>query len=402
MQCGGDDRIISRKVKAMDLFTERELKGLLAQQGTTCVSLFAPTQPGAGQVGTIRWKNLVREADVQLTARGLRPADIHALLRPAAAALDDGAFWTNQGQGLAWFLAPGLSKSFWVPVAFAEQAITADRFHLKPLVAVTAGAAFFVLALSQTTVRLFQGSAFGLHEIDLKTLPHGLAAALGFEDQQSSPSAHGRDLAVRRGGWSALDFHGQGVDTDEKKKDILRYFQEIDRSLSSYLRGQKAPLVLASVEYLWPIYKQANSYAHLLAEGVAGHPDRLSAPELHARAWPLVRTVFAARPRKAVEQYHQLAGTGRTCNDLHQVVRAATDGTLQILWVAGDRACWGRWNGASPRPKVRAAPEPGDEDLLNLAVWHTLQHRGTVYVVPAADVPGGDVAAGIFWLPTRR
>ena len=37
---------------------------------------------------------------------------------------------------------------------------------------------------------------------------------------------------------------------DERKDELLRYFQHIDRGLHALLREETAPLVLAGVEYL--------------------------------------------------------------------------------------------------------------------------------------------------------
>jgi hypothetical protein len=192
------------------------------------------------------------------------------------------------------------------------------------------------------------------------------------------------------------------VDTEDKKADILRYFQLVNRGLQDYLLGQKVPLVLASVDYLWPIYRLANTYAHLLNEGVSGSPDCLSAQELHAKAWPLVQPIVEAKERRAAELYDRLAGTGRTSHELKEIVNVAYRGELEMLWVAGDCERWGRWDSTGAVMTIHAQREMGDEDLLNLAAWHTLCHGGSVFVSPTQKVPAGDVAAGIFWLPTRQ
>ncbi|MEO6887603.1 MAG: hypothetical protein ABI456_01165 [Ktedonobacteraceae bacterium] len=62
---------------------------------------------------------------------------------------------------------------------------------------------------------------------------------------------------------------GQGEDsTAAPKEQLLRYFQRINRGLQSVLRGERAPLVLAGVEHLLPIYRKVNTYAHVLDQGV--------------------------------------------------------------------------------------------------------------------------------------
>jgi hypothetical protein len=191
------------------------------------------------------------------------------------------------------------------------------------------------------------------------------------------------------------------VGIDDVKDDLLRYFQQVDRGLHDVLRTERDPLVLASVEYLWPIYRQANTYPHLLEQGIAGSPDRLTDPELHARAWALVQPHFQQAQRKAAALYDQLAGTGRTAKDLAEVVRAASEGRIEVLFVAWGQERWGTFT-ASTGVTVHEEAEPGDEDLLNLAAVHTLRHDGTVYVVPPEEVPGGGLLAGIYWLPQAQ
>jgi hypothetical protein len=289
-----------------------------------------------------------------------------------------------------------------MPVAFRESVATSDRFHIKPMIPLVSDKTYCVLAISQTNVRLFKGSQFGLAQVELKTMPRSKAEALGFATEKERLGVHAPLVTGKRGGWSAADLHGQGVDESDKKDDLLRYFQAINRDLTAYLRGQKVPLDLASVDYLWPIYRRANTYAHLLSEGIAGSPDRLGAHELHSNSWPLVQPVVEAKQRGASELYNQLAGTGRTCHELNEVVNAAYRGQLETLWIAGDCERWGHFESAKAGVSLHSEPERCDEDMLNFAAWHTLRHNGSVFVVPKRDVPSGDEAAGIFWLPTRR
>ena len=68
------------------------------------------------------------------------------------------------------------------------------------------------------------------------------------------------------------------------------------------------PLLLAGVEYLLPIYKEANTYPHLIDTVIKGNPDLLSADELHKSAWEIIRPLFQAAQEEAFAHYQQLAG----------------------------------------------------------------------------------------------
>ena len=60
---------------------------------------------------------------------------------------------------------------------------------------------------------------------------------------------------------------GHGGVTDDTKENLLKYFRLIDRGLHDLLKDERAPLVLAGVEYLFPIYREANTYPRLIEGG---------------------------------------------------------------------------------------------------------------------------------------
>jgi len=385
----------------MDLLTKDDLKVLLLKGRPPCVSFFLPTHRGGGQADPICWKNLLGQAAEGLERRGLRPARGRELLGPARYLLDDAAFWKTTSDGLAYFVSPAFVRSYRLPAPFAEQVVVADRFHVTPLLPLLSGdGRYYVLALSQDRVRLLHGTALGLHEVDVSGLPTSLAQALRFHDRDEPLIFHTHP-ALKLGRWGAI-FSGQGVGIDDHKDDLLLYFRQIDHGLHQVLRDEHAPLLLASVDYLWPIYHQANTYAHLLEHGVHGNPDRLSEKELHEKAWAVVKPAFEKAEAQAAAQYAQLAGTGRTANDVAEVVRAAYGGHVAVLFVARGRERLGRFDAAAGAVEVHEAPGPGDEDLLNFAAIHTLLHAGLVYVTEPGKVPGGGPLAAIHWLPLAR
>jgi len=385
----------------MDLLSKDDLKVLLMKSQPPCVSIYLPTHRGGGEEDHIRWKNLLGRAEEALAARGLRRAVAEALLGPARYLLDDAAFWKTQSDGLAYFLSPRFVRSYRLPVAFAEQVVAADRFHITPLLPLLhSDGRYFLLALSQNRVRVLHGTAFGAHALDTAGLPTSLAQALRFHDRDEPLIFHTHP-ALKLGRWGAI-FSGQGVGVDDHKDDLLLYFRQIDRGLSHLLHDEHAPLVLASVDYLWPIYHKANSYPHLLDEGVAGNPDRLSEKELHDKTWPIVKRAFDTAQGLAAAQYNQLAGTGRTSNDLAEVVRAAYGGQVAVLFVARDGEQPGTYDATRGTVAVHEEARPGDEDLLNFAAIHTLLHAGTVYAVKTDEVPGGGLLAATYWLPLSR
>jgi hypothetical protein len=384
----------------MDALTRQDIQALLLHEAGPCVSLLLPTHRGGAGEDVIRWKNLLQEAEGGLVARGTRAPEARELLRPAARLLDDRTFWKSSGDGLAFFLEPGFARFWRLSLRPRPQAVVGRRFHVKPLLALLQGdGRFYVLALSQKRVRLLEGTRDATREVDLAGVPHSLAEALRFHDKDEPLLFHTHP-ALGLGRWGAI-FHGHGVGIDDAKDDLLNYFRQIDRGLHELLRGGHAPLVLASVEYLWPLYRQANTYPHLLEGGVRGHPDHLSPQALHDRAWALVAPDFCAAQRQAA-LYARLAGTGRTFSDPAEAAVAASRGRVQVLLLADGKECPGAFD---PQAGTAALHEPahlGDEDLLNVAAVYTLRHGGTVHVVPPRAVPSGGPVAGVYWLPGAR
>ena len=384
----------------MDLFSRDDLKTLLAEHRTPCVSIFMPPHRGGGQEDPIRWRVHVGEAEKHLVATGLRASDAQELLEPARNLLEDVTFWKHQCDGLAFFLASQFLRLYRLPLAFEDLVVVADRFHVTPLLPLLSGnGRFYVLALSQNAVRLLQGTRYTISEVDLRGVPRSLAEALLTHDKDEYLTFHTRPTSG--GTWGAI-FSGHGVGIDDAKDDLLLYFQKIDRGLHDVLRAERLPLVLAGVDYLQPIYRQANTYPHLFEEGIKGNPDRLSSQELHDRAWALVRPHFDEAQKKAVAQYRQLSGTGRTACELEQVVSAAHHGDVETLLVALGRQRWGRFNADTGRVEEHERAESGDEDLLNLAAIYTLAHGNTVYPVEPGQIPEGRLVAAVFHLPLPK
>jgi hypothetical protein len=375
----------------MDIVTREDLKELLQAREGPCVSLYQPTHRAGpdtrafAQQDVIRFKNLLREAERRLTASGFRAREARRALEPARGLLEDPVFWQYQAEGLAVFLAPGVMRTFRVPLPFAELAVVAERFHVKPLVTLLEGdGVFYVLALSQNEVRLLAGTRDHMGEVELPGAPRSLAEALQYDDPERQLQFHtGTPVAGERR--SAM-FHGHGVGTDDAKVNLLRFFQQVDRAVAGLLKGAPVPLVVAGVDYLLPIYREANTHPRLLSDGITGNPEGLRPDELHARAWPVVQPEFLRARDVAAARYRELKGTGKTSNDAGDVVLAAWDGRVETLFVAVGTRIWGTFAPDTREVEMREEAPGRTEDLLNLAAIHTILNRGTVYAVAPADM----------------
>jgi hypothetical protein len=376
----------------VDAIRRTDLQRLALGRHGPCVSVFLPTHRAGHEVehSPIRLKNLLRQATDALKSDSVRAPEIDRLLAPLWRLLDDGLFWQYQSDGLALFSRPGWWRSFRVPLDLPELAVVADRFHISPLLPLLTGDGhFFVLALSQNQIRLLEGTRDRLEEVDLPGVPLGVRDALQGEEAQKQLQLYVAD----RGGVAARGiFHGHGSAGDVQEERVLRYFRNVNRALREVLVGEQAPMVLAAVEHLAPIWRKANTYPHLVDEVLPGSPEGLGLHQLHARAWAVVEPLFLQAQREAAARYDQLAGTGLTSQDPREIIRAGEDGRIDTLFAARHPAGGVRGVGSDPSPNGDRALR----DVLELATVTTLIKGGTVYVLPAGEVPGGGSVAAVF------
>lgn len=380
----------------MDIITTQDLQNLLSQRTGWHVSLFMPAHRyGRGtEQDRIRYRNLLSQVEKRLLEKGLRTPDVKKMIEPAGQLLLDSAFWRGQSDGLAVFFASQSLFTYRLPLPFEELVVITDRFHLKPLLPFfSSDGQFYILALSQKQVRLLKGSRHTVDEIELENLPTSLAEALPFEQFErqlqfhtGTPSGMGERAGV---------FHGHDP-KDEEKDKILRWFHKIDDELFRLLADERAPVVLAGVEFLFSLYEDANSYPHLVKEGLKGNPDELKPAELHARAWQLVQPLFSQAQHKAAARYSQLAGSGSTSADVKETLLAAHHGRVETLFVALGQQVWGTFDPETGTVAIHKQAEPGDVDLLDLAATETLLKGGAVYAVEPDQIPDQGSLATIF------
>src|SRR5688572_14016198 len=162
----------------MDVVARETIAELVDAAPARALSLFLPThRAGAdsrpyAEEDVIRWKNQLREAEQALLNSGATPREAEQLLAPARARTDDVKFWQYQSDGLAAFAAPGQFRTFRVPLKFDPLVVVSRRFHVTPLVPLLTGdGVFYILALSQGEVRVFQGTRDSVSDVEVPGMP---------------------------------------------------------------------------------------------------------------------------------------------------------------------------------------------------------------------------------------
>lgn len=377
----------------MDILNPMDLRSLIARQGKWSVSLYIPTYRAGReqQQSPIRLKNLLAEAETKLLASGIRKPEVEKLMRPAEELLWRDGFWRHQSDGLVIFLSNDFSVIYRLPAQFEELLVVANSFHIKPLLPLLGrGARFYMLALSLKNVRLFQGTPDMISEIALN-FPTSMQEALWMDEPERYLNLHSGSASTQQGGI----FHGHGVDEDEKK-NILRFFHEVNEGLNTLIVDKTVPMILAGVDYLLPLYREATTYQNILEDSITGNFDRENLNALHEQAWKIAKPIFEESQKKAFEKYRQLQGQQSTqaTNDVSTAVKAAKFGQMETLFVPLGIQVWGRYDEANNKVILDSPPSPENEDLLDFAAAETILNSGQVFAVPREQMPdNGDLAA---------
>ena len=383
----------------MEILSIDDLKRLSDIREEACISLFMPTVRSGNEVrqNRIRFKNLMHRVEGMLGSHGMKEREIEGYLQPAAGIEHDRIFWQQQLDGLAVFRTPRLFRYYRLPLGLEELAVVGSRLHVKPLLPLFSGnGRFYLLTLSQKQVRLFLGTHYSVNEIRLRRVPLGLAEAMKYEEVERQLQYHSGTGAAEKGGRRAAVYHGQGAGKAEVKDQILRYFRRVDKAVHRVLRREQAPLVLAGLEYLFPIYRQANTYPHLLEEGIDTNADELGVGELHEKAWGVVEPRFREAQEQTARRFAELAASGRASDSLEEIVQAAVDRRIDSLFVPRQGHVWGRFDRKERKVTVDDESLPENEDLLDLSAVHALDADGTIYSVDRSEMPGRGPGAAIF------
>ena len=368
-----------------DVPTRDQVERLLAAREPSSVSIYLPTDPTSrGDAARIELKNLASEAVRQLREASVDKEDIAAIEEELADLVDDDEFWRYQARSLAIFLTPTTSTTFRLANNLAPMVEISDRFHLKPLLrAVTFPNTAFVLALSQGGVRLIEiAPELDPKEIRISDLPKDVASAVG-KSSIRDPAPSGRL---------------QGA--EGRKTRMRQYARQIDHALRPLLNGLDVPLILAAAEPMNTIYREVNSYPHLVAGSVEGNPDTLSDPEVVSGARSVLDDVYADELRQVKETYARRANERRAAADVADVARAATYGMVDTVLVDIDEVVPGHVDEESG-----AITLDNSDDAINYGVVDEIARRvwlngGKVLAVRREDIPGnGSVAAILRYAP---
>lgn len=394
----------------MKILTQKELEELANHRADNCISIFIPTHRAGKEVNNgqdaIAFKNQIQKVKQSLEKKGLADKKTEELLEPLYKLHQDLSFWHQQLEGLAVFRSENHFSYHRLPIEMEDFCSVTQSFQLMPLIPLMSGDGLYhVLAISKNKVRLFEATRFYINEIDTEdTLQQGLIEVLknydfdkGVQNQSGSQGGGAPSPGTQQGGGNlnssgnrgGSNFHGQGDNPSDDEHLLKEYFRNLNEGLKNYLFNPKTPLVIASVEYLQPLFREAaNSYNyHLMPQGLIGNPDDLQARDLHKKSWKIVEPHFNREKERSRNAYQDLAGTGKTTYHLNEIVPAAFNGRIDSLFVAKGAHKWGSFRKETQDVDVHDEFQEGDMDLISKSAIQTILNGGQAFVVDADELP---------------
>lgn len=387
----------------MDIISLDTIVNLIESQEGLGVSIYMPIHVTAREArqNPIRLKNLISKVEDQLSLAGMNESDIASYLSPLTALVDDEIFWQDQSEGCALFLDQNELRIYRLPEDFEPLAFVGESFHITPLIPIYEGnGQFLLLAIDQKRPKIYQGSKFSLLRVEELDLPVSLREMLDnfyeinrhiqFHNKTINPNP---DLNQNRKGM----YFGHGGGEMDEKAEIQNYFHKLDEALMTFLADHDAPMVLAGIEFLHPLYKEANSYPNLMQKGIEKNVEQISEEELHQLAWDIVKEKYEQDVHKAIDVYHRLkSANGDTSTEIEEIVAASHFKRVHTLFIAEGTSIWGSFNPQTQGVEIEEHATYDNEDLINFSAANTLMNGGNVFVLQQKNVPEKSKVTAIF------
>lgn len=374
----------------IDVPTLDEFKTLAAVRGDACVSLYQPTSPLPDQAhaNRTRFKAMVKEALKQLREAGVDKRKVEALAdsfdgligKPKESPDDNRrrvrgvgewpvneVFWQHQALGLGVLATPQSLDAFHLPVSPKPLAEVADRFHLAPLVrAMTQRSDLFVLALSAHEARL-------LHVYqNMPPVRVPVPDAPGDVEDAAGAVHHDPDLRLR----------------------LRQYARALEKALHPTLLGRTTPLVLAADEPMATLFREENTYPHLVDEIIPGGPDHCSDRQLEDAAIPIMDRLYQRELQAALTRYDELKPRLATI-DVSYAAHAVTAGGLSELVIDLDAVIPGVVSEIDGSVTYASSDNAETYSVVDEIARRALMTDAKVLAARKGDLPGTASLVGI-------
>lgn len=391
------EHALATNIEELPSIVDKNLFNELAQyKADICISVYIPTHKAGEAVNEhqdlIRFKNAIQEVKNRLENKKIDESTIQRLLQPAYDFIRDEGFWMDQKGGFAAFITEDTLKYIKLPVEVEENIFINTSFLLSPLLpAMYNDEKFYLLVLSKKKAVLYKADKFGMEKMQIDELPNGMDDVVHFENKD------GENLFRRGGRDGGANFHGIGSGEPDEKKNITMYFDEVDETLMKHvLATENAPLIIAAVDYLIPLYKSVAKYNFIAEDNITGNYEDENPNKLFEMAKEKLAPYFEERVKKELNNYYNNSATNLTSTDPNEIIPGAYYARISHLFVQKDAHIWGKFDKDNNKLEMHRERQHYDDCLVDKAVIKTIINGGEVHMLNKEEVPGGGPMAAFF------
>ncbi|WP_439489994.1 baeRF7 domain-containing protein [Algoriphagus sp.] len=388
----------------MKIFDLKKFVELSKKSSKLYVSIFLPAsrQSTDGyKQDKIHLKNQLSKVEKDLENEyQQKPEEIKELLEPASNLLKDPEFWKHNSDMITIYLSDGEMELIQVPQPIEDSSyfISTKPFLLPLIPEISGNGHYYLLVLNLERIHLYEATRNVIQEIILdpdKVAVSHVAEEEDFENQQFIQGQGGVGAA-------GAMFHGHGEGSDEeKKKTILNYFHRMTNMLEPILNKNPLPLYLAGVDYLIPLYREANKYNHLMEGHIPGSFTANDLDLLHQESWELAAPNFANKGNNLLDSFEgKKAEELALDNETEELLKAAFTGGVDTLFVSNNhKHLWGKYNEDTHNVEFHEKQTNGVHCLIDEASACVIRSKGNVFLLDPEDIPGDSPLAGILRYP---
>jgi hypothetical protein len=330
-------------------------------------------------------KSCIKQVTKALEAREKSKQDIKEYLLPVESLLSKIELWRNPSMGLAIFLDPEEGMRYYgIPIAFEEKAVVQSHYYLLPLLPIYHNDGdYYLLELSRDYVKLYEASRYQFEDVFVEDFAPGrLEETVGFDFRPKM-------LQFRSGQnvFGAGSFHGYGEGKDDDKKELITFLRAVDQGVGKVVAHKKAPLVLACVDYLYDLYREASTYPEIFGSNVGGDPEFKNKKSLHRESWKIMESHFMGTKVEKIELVKALYHTQKTSYELEAIVPSAWQGKIDTLLIDKSYEVYGTYDMETNEVHVSKNAAMSSTSLANMAALATFSKGGQVYVLPPEEMP---------------
>jgi len=369
------------------MIDKKQLLTLAEVHQPNCISMYFRME--GHQKNHIILKNLAQEAEKMLDkAYGLDDKEINERLKPVYDLLDN-EDWMSKPEGDVAILIYGEDNEI---VEFNGTGIksdvrVSDHLYLAPLTPLVNGAyQIYLLTLTAKKVNLYEVDDHQIIESEYSShLPKNIESVVGGDvEQKTLQNRSGQQGGS--GGGSMYHGHGAGNDS-EKKLEYEKFFHEIDSQLNAHITDQSIPLVIACVDYLFPIYQEINNYQELHEHFISGNFDEVHANELHEKAKKVIDQLKADDLKERKSNFEGLLAKQQASTKIQDVVPSSFEGKIESLFIKENFEIFGRYLKNEHKIEIDSVNKLDNASLINMAAMNTAKAGGSVFILPDDKMP---------------